>query len=64
MLSLVRQSKMPRMPRTARATVGGLCYHALNRGNGRRTVFHKDGDYSAFLKALADVCREVPWPIA
>ncbi|MBI1917920.1 MAG: transposase [Planctomycetes bacterium] len=48
------------MPRTARASVGGLCYHVLNRGNARRTVFHKDGDYAAFVKALADVCREVP----
>src|SRR5437016_4558418 len=47
------------MPRTARASVGGMCYHALNRGNGRRTVLHKDGDYAAFLKALADVCRDV-----
>ncbi|MBI1913938.1 MAG: transposase, partial [Planctomycetes bacterium] len=25
-----------------------------------RTVFHQDGDYAAFVKALADVCREVP----
>lgn len=23
------------MPRTARASVGGMCYHVLNRGNGR-----------------------------
>jgi hypothetical protein len=25
----------------------------LNRGNARRTVFHKDGDYAAFVKLLA-----------
>ena len=37
------------MPRTARAAVGGLCYHVLNRGNGRQAVFHKDGDYAAFF---------------
>jgi len=36
------------MPHTARASQGGYCYHDLNRGNGRRTVFHKDGDYVAF----------------
>jgi putative transposase len=48
------------MPRTARASVGGYCYHALNRGNGRATVFHKDGDYHAFVKAIRDVCREIP----
>jgi hypothetical protein len=27
------------MSRTARASVGGSCYHALNRGNGRTPVF-------------------------
>jgi putative transposase len=42
------------MPRTARASVGGLCYHALNRGNRRDTVFHKPGDYDAFVAAMAD----------
>ena len=40
------------MPRTARASVGNVCYHVLNRGNGRNTVFHKDADYGAFLKLL------------
>ncbi|MDR3639399.1 MAG: transposase [Isosphaeraceae bacterium] len=42
------------MARTARASVGGLCYHALNRGNRRETVFHKAGDYDAFLDAMFD----------
>jgi len=32
------------MPRTARASQGGYCYHVINRGNGRAVVFHKDGD--------------------
>ncbi len=40
------------MPRTARASVGNICYHVLNRGNNRDTVFHKVGDYGAFLKLL------------
>jgi len=40
------------MPRGARAAQGGYCYHVLNRGNGRRTVFHKKGDYAAFVKLL------------
>jgi putative transposase len=40
------------MPRHARASQGGFCYHALNRGNGRQTVFYKDGDYAAFVKLL------------
>src|SRR5262245_15978960 len=40
------------MPRTARALLGGYCYHVLNRGNGRRTVFHADADYRAFVELL------------
>jgi putative transposase len=48
------------MPRTARASVGGICYHVLNRGNGRRQVFRKEGDYQAFLKAIAHACIELP----
>ena len=27
------------MPRTARASAGGYCYHVLNRGNARAKVF-------------------------
>jgi putative transposase len=48
------------MPRTARASVGNLCYHVLNRGNARQQVFFKDGDYAAFLKAMSHACVEVP----
>ncbi|HXE54843.1 MAG TPA: transposase [Tepidisphaeraceae bacterium] len=40
------------MPRTARAAVGGLVYHVLNRGNGRMGVFRKPGDYQAFVDLL------------
>ncbi len=45
------------MPRTARASQGGYCYHVLNRGNARRRVFHKDGDYAAFLKLLGEAAE-------
>jgi len=48
------------MPRSARAAVGGICYHVLNRGNARREIFLKDGDYQAFLKALGHACVQVP----
>ncbi len=48
------------MPRAARASVGGICYHVLNRGNAGRRVFHKKGDYQAFLKAMGHACVEVP----
>lgn len=40
------------MARTARASKGGYVYHVLNRGNGRQPVFHKDGDYAAFVNLL------------
>ncbi len=42
------------MPRTARAAVGGVVYHVLNRGNGRMGVFRKPGDYRAFLDFLLE----------
>ena len=42
------------MPRTARASAANLCYHVLNRGNNRASVFHKDGDFNAFVDLLAE----------
>ena len=42
------------MPRERRRLLGGYCYHILNRGNRRQTVFHKDGDYAAFLALMAE----------
>ena len=48
------------MARTARASRGGYCYHVINRGNGRAEVFHKDGDYEAFVKLLGDACERLP----
>ena len=50
----------PGMPRTARASVGGVVYHAINRGNGRATVFHKDADYEAFETLLGQACDRLP----
>jgi putative transposase len=47
------------MPRGARATQGGYCYHVLNRGNARRTVFHKEGDFEAFVKLLRQAQERV-----
>ena len=48
------------MPRTARASVGGMWYHALNRGNHREVVFHKPGDFDAFVAAMGDACARLP----
>ena len=46
------------MPRTRRASQGG--YHVLNRGNARRTVFHKEDDYDSFLKLLLEAGERTP----
>ena len=48
------------MPRTARASQGGWCYHVLNRGNARAEVFHKEEDYAAFIALLPPACERLP----
>ena len=42
------------MPRPQRADEAGGLYHALNRGNARAVIFHKEGDYEAFERAFAE----------
>ena len=42
------------MARLARASEGGLIYHALNRANARLTLFENDEDYEAFLRVLSE----------
>lgn len=51
------------MPRTARAMVGDLCYHVINRGNARATVFHDQRDYRAFLTLVQLASERVPMRI-
>ena len=48
------------MPRTCRTISDGGCYHVLNRGNGRQTIFHKEDDYAAFLRVLNEGLTRVP----
>jgi putative transposase len=48
------------MPRTARASVGNLCYHVINRGNARGEVFHKEEDYTAFVQLMSDAQERLP----
>jgi len=48
------------MARTARASKGGFLYHVLNRGNGRSDVFHKDGDFLAFVNLMQDAQDRMP----
>jgi len=42
------------MARPPRADEAGGLYHALNRGNARATIFHKEEDYAAFERLLAE----------
>jgi putative transposase len=48
------------MPRIPRGQVAGHAYHILNRGNGGTPVFHKDGDYTAFLDLLTAAKSKFP----
>jgi putative transposase len=48
------------MPRTARASVGNVVYHVINRGNDRAKIFHKDGDFLAFLQLIDLACQRIP----
>lgn len=45
------------MPRSPRQVAAGVCFHVLNRGNGRQPLFHKPGDYDAFVAILAEAMR-------
>src|SRR5947199_244179 len=47
------------MGRPLRASLGGYVYHVLNRGNGRCTIFEKDGDYAAFERVLEQALERV-----
>ena len=42
------------MPRTNRVAVGDTIYHALNRANGRQTIFSNDAEYQHFVDLLCD----------
>lgn len=48
------------MPRTARASVGGICYHVINRGNGRACVFHDERDYRVFVALMCQASQRIP----
>ena len=54
---LHRTSALPRPPRADEA---GEIYHALNRGNARQTIFHKEGDYEGFERVLSEGLEKYP----
>jgi len=47
------------MPRPLRLDPGDLCYHVINRGNGRARVFRKPDDFAAFERILSLGCELV-----
>jgi len=51
------------MPRTARAIVSNCCYHLINRGNKKATIFHERADYSQFLALIARAQDRIEVPI-
>ena len=51
------------MARTARSVVGGVCYHVINRGNRRATVFHTPADYDGFTALMARASERMPMRI-
>jgi putative transposase len=48
------------MPRTARASLAGWCYHVLNRGDRRAELCHTVADYAAFTRLLRQASARVP----
>jgi putative transposase len=51
------------MPRPLRPIDDGLVYHVINRGNNRQADFHKPDDYTAFLRALAELKKRWPFEL-
>ena len=37
-----------------------MCYHAINRGNGRAELFRKEDDYAAFVRLVEEACERLP----
>ena len=48
------------VPMTARASVCGVCFHALDRGNACRPVFHKGEEFAAFAAMLGEARERLP----
>jgi putative transposase len=51
------------MPRPLRPIDEGLVYHVINRGNNRQPVFADEGDFTAFLQAIADLKERRPFDL-
>ena len=51
------------MPRVARIAPGGLIYHVLNRGVGKRTLFRSQRDFEAFQRCVVATRQTTPMRI-
>lgn len=51
------------MPRQPRLEFEGACYHVINRGNYRSSVFKSDGAKKALLKSLGEVAEKLEWKV-
>lgn len=47
------------MARIPRKLLAGHCYHVINRGNQRATVFHRPPDYDAFVEIIAEAQQRI-----
>jgi putative transposase len=51
------------MPRHRRISPDGVVQHIVNRGDHRETLFHKPGDFRAFLAAIVETAQRIPMRI-
>ena len=51
------------MARCRRISAGGYCYHVINRGNQKQTVFHDREDFSRFMSLVSRACERIPMRI-
>jgi putative transposase len=51
------------MPRNRRISPDGIVQHIVNRGDHRETLFHKPGDFRAFLAVMTETALRVPMRI-
>ena len=49
------------MPRLPRLQYPDAIYHIVTRGDGRRKIFHDDGHYERFTRALAEDVNRRGW---
>lgn len=54
---------LPAMARPLRIEFAGACFHVINRGNYRRTLFTGDGAAAAFERTLAEAAARFQWRI-